>query len=373
MRGEIWKDQMAPAMLCKRKAQTSTTKVAAKQEIASPKIPKTIWDCIVECHESTRQRVESSLPTKYEDRIAGRGFTSVIHDNLVHKFIPVPQAMKIPDAKAAVDREWKKLETIPAWELEEVKSKKEGGYSGSTTRQQEGPLCYTDGHLSPQERGVRTPIAKIHRQSRAPWWHCERRLWSPRSFVLNRARLRPKWLPRKWWMLLQDYQNVTDKQPTQVSAHIQVESEDAPRFLKIPRSECRDVWIRLPRHKWAQILVKHRRPSGSSWTNFFWTPISRIVVGKTIRGSSAGFWMGESTKLGLAVSSWKTRIILIGVRGWHEKWLERSRIWLPCGRNRWNMLIFTNQLHFLITYNWDALNVNVNRMKQSLNSIKKMF
>ena len=44
--------------------------------------------------------------------------------NLVHKFILMPQARKIPDAKAAVDREWKKLETIPAWQLDKVKSKK---------------------------------------------------------------------------------------------------------------------------------------------------------------------------------------------------------------------------------------------------------
>ena len=46
------------------------------------------------------------------------------HYNLVHKFVPVPQAMKIPDAKAAMDKEWKKLETIPAWQLEKVESKK---------------------------------------------------------------------------------------------------------------------------------------------------------------------------------------------------------------------------------------------------------
>ena len=29
---------------------------------------------------------------------------------LVHKFIPLPQAMQIPEAKAAVDKEWEKLE-----------------------------------------------------------------------------------------------------------------------------------------------------------------------------------------------------------------------------------------------------------------------
>ena len=34
--------------------------------------------------------------------------------------------MKNPDAKAAVDKEWKKLETIPAWQLDKVKSKKDG-------------------------------------------------------------------------------------------------------------------------------------------------------------------------------------------------------------------------------------------------------
>ena len=47
------------------------------------------------------------------------------HYNLRHKFIPMPQAMKIPDAKAAVYNEWKKLETIPAWNLVNIKSKKE--------------------------------------------------------------------------------------------------------------------------------------------------------------------------------------------------------------------------------------------------------
>ena len=33
--------------------------------------------------------------------------------------------MKIPDAKAAVDKEWKELEIIPVWQLEKVKSKME--------------------------------------------------------------------------------------------------------------------------------------------------------------------------------------------------------------------------------------------------------
>ena len=66
-----------------------------------------------------------SLPTHHEDHIAVKGNNSLQRDNLVHKFIPMPQAMKTPAAKAAVDNEWEKLEKMSAWNLTKVGSKKE--------------------------------------------------------------------------------------------------------------------------------------------------------------------------------------------------------------------------------------------------------
>ena len=36
------------------------------------------------------------------------------------------------------------------------------------------------------------------------------------------------------------------------TAYTQVKMEDAPTLLKIPKSECPDIWIRLPKHKWAK-------------------------------------------------------------------------------------------------------------------------
>ena len=45
--------------------------------------------------------------------------------NLVHKFIPMRQTMKIPEAKAAVDKEWKNLEKFSAWNLTKVRNKSE--------------------------------------------------------------------------------------------------------------------------------------------------------------------------------------------------------------------------------------------------------
>ena len=67
----------------------------------------------------------NSILHNHEDHIAGKGENSLQHYNLVHKFIPMPQAMKIPAAKAAVDKEWKKLEKFSAWNLTKVKSKKQ--------------------------------------------------------------------------------------------------------------------------------------------------------------------------------------------------------------------------------------------------------
>ena len=81
--------------------------------------------CILEASEFTRLRMGESLPNYHEDHVAGTGDNSLQHYNLVHKFIPMPQAMKIPAAKAAVDKEWEKLEKFSAWDLTKVRSKSE--------------------------------------------------------------------------------------------------------------------------------------------------------------------------------------------------------------------------------------------------------
>ena len=89
----------APAMLCKIMKKNCGSG-------ASNKI-KTRLACILEASESARLRVGESLPIHHEDHIAGRkGNNSLQHENLVHKFIPMPQAIKIPAAKAALDKEW---------------------------------------------------------------------------------------------------------------------------------------------------------------------------------------------------------------------------------------------------------------------------
>ena len=59
--------------------------------------------------------------------------------------------------------------------------------------------------------------------------------------------------------------------------------EDARRWLKIPKSECPDVWIRLPRHKMAEIMGSIEDPVVLLQRNWYGHPLARIAMGKTVR------------------------------------------------------------------------------------------
>ena len=95
-------------------------------------------------------RMGESLPNYHEDHIAGKGDNSRQHYNLVHKFIPMPQSMKIPAAKAAVDKEWEKLEKILAWNLTKVRSKIRGDRR-SKNEGSKSSFCLADGDLPFEE------------------------------------------------------------------------------------------------------------------------------------------------------------------------------------------------------------------------------
>ena len=65
--------------------------------------------CIVDAHESTRKQLGKN-PAK-------RSY--IEYYNLVHQFFSMPQ---IPDAMAAVDKEWAKLEQLPPRQMTKVRN-----------------------------------------------------------------------------------------------------------------------------------------------------------------------------------------------------------------------------------------------------------
>ena len=100
-----------------------------------------------------------------------------------------------------------------------------------------------------------------------------------------------------------------DEQRTDaVSAYTQVKLADTPRLLRIPKSECPDVWIRHPRHKW---------PKSSSSIEDPVVPLERNLYGHSQgycgKGSSRKFYWsmdGKKCRTGNVFSSSKTMIFL---------------------------------------------------------------
>ena len=82
------------------------------------------YACVVDADESTRPRLEGAGHKPHQDHITAKGMKSLAHYSLVHKFIPMPHAMKIPDAKEAVEKN-EKMEQKPAWQLTKVRNKKD--------------------------------------------------------------------------------------------------------------------------------------------------------------------------------------------------------------------------------------------------------
>ena len=57
----------------------------------------------------------------------------------------------------------------------------------------------------------------------------------------------------------------------------QVKMEDAPSLTKNPKSECPDIWIRLPRHKWPKSWSSMEDPV---------VPLERNLYGHPLAGLS---------------------------------------------------------------------------------------
>ena len=112
-----------------------------------------------------------------------------------------------------------------------------------------------------------------------------------------------------------------------VSAETQDKMEDAPKSLKIPKSECPDTWIRLPRHKWPKSWSSMEDPVVSSWANSVRSSFGMTFMGKAIWKNLTKVRLGESFQLGmLNRTPWKGGF-LICLCGWHKIGWKETKYW----------------------------------------------
>ena len=77
------------------------------------------------------------------------------------------QALRLPDTKAAVEKEWEKMEKFSAWNLTEVTNKKEVIDEARNKGRKVHFESLMD-FLSSQEFGVETKISEVLGPSRTP-------------------------------------------------------------------------------------------------------------------------------------------------------------------------------------------------------------
>ena len=231
--------------------------------VVDPTKFKTKLACILETDESTRLRMGNSIPHYHQDHVAGKGDNSLQHCNLVHNFIPMPQDMKIPAAKAAVDIGMGKIGKISAWNPTKVISKKEVIDEAKTSGAKVHfaslmEICHLkNAELEAKHRQykgrvvLRGDIVKDDSGSYAVFTEQgssasqnDRR--QNHGYHLQIAKLR--WTSSRRSISL--YPSEKWKMLTNCS--------------KFQKSECPDTWIRLSRHKWPKIMVQYGKSSRSS-------------------------------------------------------------------------------------------------------------
>ena len=239
---------------------------------------KTRFSCITEAHESTRQRIESVTKRIHEERIAGKGQNSVLHYNLVHKFIPMPQAMKIPDAKAAVDKEWEKLEM--AWQLTKVRNKKEVIDEARNEWRKFHfaslmDLCHLkNSELEPQFQKykgrvvIRGDIVKDDSGSYAVF--------------TEQGSSASQMTAAKIMDIISRLPGCAGQAADAVSANTQVKMEGAPTLLKKTKVRMSRYLDTSTEAQMAKIMVQYGRSSCSSWAESVRSSLSRTIVGKAI-------------------------------------------------------------------------------------------
>ena len=228
-------------------------------------VVKTRLACILEADESTRLRMGESLPNHHEDHIAGKEDNSLRHYNLFHKLA----------AKAAVVKEWEKLEKISAWNLTKVRSKKKVIDEARTSGAKVHIASLMDMcHLKNAELEAKHQKYKGRVVLRGDTVKDDS---GAHAVFTEQGSSASQMTAAKVKDIISRLPGCDGQAANAVSAFTQVKMEDAPKLLKNPKSECPDIWICLPRHKWPKSWSSIEDPVVPLERNLYGHPLAGLL------------------------------------------------------------------------------------------------
>ena len=255
------------------------------------------------------------------------------------------QAMKIPDAKAAVDKEWKKLETIAAWDVGKVNSQKEVTKEAQKNNNKVPFASLMD--LCLLKNSESEPQFQKYKGRVVLGGDSVKEDSGAYAVFTEQGSSASQMTAAKVMDVIARVPDCDGQAADAISAYTQVRMEGAQKLLEIPKSECPDVRIRLPKHEW---------PESSEYIEDLVVPLERNLYGHPLEC----LFVHRKQKLFLSVSVDDIKMVgkTQNVSSCVEDIDEET-------------LILRNQHHFLITFTQDALNGNANPTRKSLDNTTK--
>ena len=211
--------------------------------------------------------------------------------------------------------------------------------------------------MSSKEFRVGTTIPEIQRKSCTSRWHCKRWFWSLCSIYWTRL-ISITDDAAKVMEVIARLPDCDGQAADAISAHTQWKMEDAQKiFRKIPNQSVR---------MYGNVFQNVNERSHGNTLRILLFFLTRNY---TERQFVDGTWLGKSTKLGMLLRSQKTKLILVGLRGWHQNGRKEKQNLAPMLKKLMTDVdIEEPTSFFLITFTWDAFNGNANQARKLLDN-----
>ena len=175
-----------------------------------------------------------------------------------------------------MDKEWEKIEKFSAWNLTKVRSKKEVIDEARTSGAKVHFASLMDiCHLKNAELEAKHQKYKVRVVLRGDIVKDDSGSY---AVFTKQGSSASQMTAAKIMDIISRLPGCDGQAPDAVSAYTQVKMEDTHKLLKIPKSECPDIWIRLPRHKWPKSWSSMEDPVVPLERNLYGHPLAGLLL-----------------------------------------------------------------------------------------------
>merc|ERR1711954_477641 len=191
-----------------------------------------------------RARGEKSHRRQHQDHTAPKGYASVDQFALVHTPIQIGKAMRIPDAKKAVDDEWNAHEQKKTWNVNKVRPKAEVIAEAEKKKVSVHfgrlmDLCHLKhAELSPELQKYKGRVVFRGDQVKDETGYC--------AVFTEQGASASQMAAAKFLDTIARMPGMKGQAADAVKAYTQVPLNKAPSLFGLPLNECPETWISLP-------------------------------------------------------------------------------------------------------------------------------